>query len=227
MNKIQFLKGLNAVDPYTYLLMHMDGVNTGVSFPDSGRFNRTVTASGNVNTSTAQQKFGSASAYFDGKSDYLSGVYADMVLGSGDFTIDFWVYPTSVANSPVLVDTAPIGGSHSVSTNFVFALNTSRNAYLYHNGATVLTTSNAVTLNAWNHIATVRSGTTVSVYINGVSGGSATLSSNLSSTSLVVGTNAVSTSSQTLTGYMDELRVSIGVARWTANFTPSTAPYAV
>jgi hypothetical protein len=225
MTKHQFLKGYIAYDPYTLLLLHMDGANGGVSFPDSSRFNRTIVVGGNVNTSTARQKFGSASALFDGSGDYLSNADSDMALGSADFTVDFWIYPTSSAANMILVDTQVFGGSSTRTNSIIIALETTRKIYIYHNGYIVLTTSNTLTLNTWGHVAVVRSGSTVTVYVNGVSGGSVSLSKNLSTQNFVVGINASNLSAQPYIGNVDEMRVSIGIARWTSNFTPPTLAY--
>ena len=82
-------------DPYyssVSLLLHMDG--TGSTFVDNSPSPKTITANGGVTQSDAQSKFGGKSAYFDGSGDYLTFGSADLSLGSGDFTLEMWVYPT-------------------------------------------------------------------------------------------------------------------------------------
>lgn len=226
MNKIQFLKSLIAADPYTYLLLHMDGENNGTSFPDSSRFARTMTRSGDTKTVTAQSKFGGASAYFDGTGDYLSNADAGIALGSGDFTIDFWVRP-SVTGNRQLFDTQTIGGSSLRPNSIAVNLSSTNQVVLINNNASKIIGASGLSVNTWYHIAIVRNGSTTTVYVNGTSvGTSTTVTTNLSTASMVIGMSAPS-SAGFYSGYIDEFRVSIGIARWTANFTAPTAPYAM
>ena len=173
MNKIQFLKSLIAADPYTYLLLHMDGENNGTSFPDSSRFARTMTRGGDTKTATAQSKFGGASAFFDGTGDYLSNADANIALGAGDFTVDFWLR-IAVSQSAGIFDTQIIGGSAG-RANSVFLRYSSSDAALRlsHNSAYKIASS-ALSTNTWYHVAIVRSGSTTTMYINGTSVGTTT-----------------------------------------------------
>ena len=223
MNKIQFLKSLIAADPYTYLLLHMDGENNGTSFPDSSRFARTMTRSGDTKTVTAQSKFGGASAYFDGTGDYLSNSDAGIALGSGDFTVDFWLrLPSSVVET--IFDTQVIGGASSRTNSIRLSASSSRELIITHNGA-IRITSSALSLNTWYHVAIVRSGSTTTLYVGGTSRGTTTaITANLSTASVVIGMNA-SSSSEFFAGYIDEFRLSPGIARWTTAFTPPTSAY--
>jgi hypothetical protein len=69
----------------------MDGANASTSFIDNSPTPKTVVANGNIQISTAQSKFGGASAYFDGSGDFLQiANNQDFNMGSGDFTIEFW-----------------------------------------------------------------------------------------------------------------------------------------
>src|SRR5690606_37647124 len=89
---------LTDTDPYTVLLMHMDGSDNGTTFTDE--CGKTVTAHGDVCTKTAEKKFGTASAYFDGNGDYLSvPASEDFNFGAGDFTIDLWVKRSVISNA--------------------------------------------------------------------------------------------------------------------------------
>ena len=83
-----------------------------------------------------------------------------------------------------------------------------------------------IPLNTWTHVAVVRSGSTFTVYINGIADGIVTYAGAIpviSGATLFIGT--IDPSVNWLNGYIDELRFSNGIARWTANFTPPTAPY--
>ncbi len=77
----------------------MDGTNGSTAFMDSGNNGKTVTAYGNAQVSTAQSKFGGASAYFDGNGDYLSTPDSDdFYLGNNDFTLEAWVYKNNTGS---------------------------------------------------------------------------------------------------------------------------------
>lgn len=211
------------LDPYTHLLLHMDGADNGTTFTDSSRFARTMTRGGDTKTVTAQSRFGGASAYFDGTGDYLSNSDAGVVLGSGDFTVDFWVRLTS-SISETIFDTQVIGGATSRTNSIRLSASSSRELIITHNGA-IRITSSARSLNTWYHIAIVRNGTTTTLYVNGTADGTTTaITANMSTASMVIGMNA-SSSSNFYSGYIDEFRVSVGIARWTANFTPPTSAY--
>ena len=83
-------------DANTKLLLHCDGTNGGTTFTDSSGSSHTVTANGGANTSTAQKKFGTASAYFDGTGDFLQSADSPDWDLSGDFTWEMWIRPATI-----------------------------------------------------------------------------------------------------------------------------------
>ena len=95
-------------DPYfnnVVLLLHMNGANSGTTFTDSSSFARTVTTYGDAKTSTTQSKFNGSSGLFDGTTDRLSvPASSDFNMGSGDFTIETWIYPTTLGGTQYLFD---------------------------------------------------------------------------------------------------------------------------
>lgn len=217
-------------DPYggnVVLAMHMDGVNNSTTFVDET--GKTVTANGNVQISTAQSKFGGASAYFDGTGDYLSVASSnDFGFGTSDFTIECWAYWTSHANWRVL---ACQRTAYNSNYQFIFLTDVSGNlvATTSTSGTTdafTVSGPSAVPAGQWNHVAFVRGGTTMKVYLNGVAGTSVTCGTAalfVSSATVKVGADGDGTSS--FLGYIDDLRITKGVARYTANFTPPTAAF--
>jgi hypothetical protein len=211
------------------VLLHLD-TSIVTPYSDSSTSNNTFTTSGTTNNSTTIYKYGNSSLYLDGVSGtYLSTPYNSGFTFTGDFTIEAWVYPSSVGTGPKVVASNWPGQSATIcSFNFYF------NTYLgfsYGIGGSnvgVSGTSQALTANAWNHIAVTRSGTTVRFFVNGqldattptVSG-----SLNVSNAPLYIGVTNPSEGSY-FSGYIDELRITKGVARYTASFTPPTQAFA-
>jgi len=201
----------------------MDGAGGGTTFTDSSRFNRTVTPVGSVKTAAGAGKFGTASAVFDGNADYLT--VPSIAIGTGAFTVDFWVFVTTAGRTNCVFS---YGGSN---TGFAIYTNHSNNLYNYvmlFDGA-VRMSSAPLASGAWHHIALVGNGgvagsRNLKLYVDGTQSGSTyTVDYNWTKT-IWIGANE-SAAIECLLGYIDEVRVSIGVQRWTANFTPPTAPY--
>ena len=177
-----------------------------------------VTQSSGTNIAAITQA--SYSNYFDGTGDYLTiarSTPADtaMNFGTGNFTIECWAYFNSFGGA----NYAP------VFSNAYLAYVGNAGQVLYFDGSTNVVTGNSgdVTLNTWAHLAWVRSGTTVTIYVNGVSKASATVSASIgngSSYAAAIGIN----STVYLNGYISNLRVVKGTAVYTSNFTPSTTP---
>lgn len=224
-------------DPYwgsVSLLLPFDGTNGSTSFPEKSR-DRTVTASGNAQISTTQSKFGSSSAYFDGTTDYLSVPNsADFQFGSGDFTIDGFVYIASApAENKVLVNFRSSGQTSNMS--YVLYIDPSRKlAYsIYSDGTNALTSQAStalVTTGQFVHFVWQRRSTQLEMYLDGTKDATTynigTTSLYASTASLSIGGNLDGTSS--LLGYIDDLRITKGVARYSgASFTPPSvaSPY--
>ncbi len=175
---------------------------------------------GDARVSTNTKKYGSGAMYFDGTGDYLTltGNPTDFAFGTGDFTIEMWLYTNSVTNS-VFYDGRPAG------TNGAYPMLYFISGFLYYwvNGADRITSGTAVlSTSTWYHIALCRSGTNTKLFLNGVQIGSTyTDSTNYLNTGNRpwIGVNASSTNTSYLNGYIDDLRITKGVARYTANFT--------
>ena len=166
------------------------------------------------------------SGYFDGTGDYLTASASDdFVFGSGDFTVEAWVYPETRGVERGIVNNWQIGGA------FIFRLtNTNKLNILYRTTSTVQKTStDSVPANCWSHVTAVRNGNNIYFYINGVadSGGAQ------SETGTIVYQNGapkdlkIGTSGDTnnlFNGYISDLRIVKGTAVYTSAFTPPTAP---
>jgi hypothetical protein len=218
------------IDSNTVLMLHADGADTSTTFTDSSQYTHTVTPHGNAQIDTAQSKFGGASALFDGTGDYLTSVdHADFQFGSGDFTIDFWWRPNSVAGGGIPMAKRPPGGfgeftflqSTTSLQLYVSSTGASWNIFNAANIATGLSTG------TWYHIALVRTGNSLLGFLNGTQTVSTSTAASLFASSgdaLSIGGD--NDGSNSLNGWLDEVRISKGIARWTSNFTPPTAAYA-
>ena len=161
------------------------------------------------------------SGYFDGSGDYLSGPTnnAAFKFSTGDFTVEAWVYSTSFAAYQTIVDARV---SNSAVPWALFIEVTSGKPYWYDASGTQLS-STGLTLNAWQHVAVARSGSTIKMFINGVQVYSGTNTNAQDATGvLYIGRNY--DNDAPLVGYMSNFRVVKGTAVYTAGFTPPTAP---
>lgn len=208
-------------DNRTVLLLNGNGTNGAQNntFLDSSTNNFSITRNGNA-TQGSFSPFtlpdGQWSNYFDGTGDYLTvPSNSALALGSGDFTVEFWVYKKTSGNQSI-IDYSSFGGFGCVITDTTIVA--------FQSVGTTYSATATVPLNAWNHIAFVRSGTTLTTYLNGVSVGTNTTSINFTSPSaLNIGRNAGS-GLQVLNGYLSNLRLVKGTAVYTSSFTPSTTP---
>ena len=222
----------NAVDSNfanTVLLLHGDGTNTGNNntFLDSSSNAFTITRNYNATQGTfspfskADGRWGS---YFDGTGDYLEGTNtATLNFGSGDWTVEAWVYLFTTASFNNIVHQA----TDSVD-GWLVDINTSGNARIVSDAGGTwgvdVTGSTALSTNTWYHLAFVRNGSDWRIYVNGVSDGSATISDSIPDSSANFQIGSLSSLSRYFSGYISNLRVVKGTAVYTGAFTPSTTP---
>jgi hypothetical protein len=180
---------------------------------------------GNAQISTSVKKYGTGSLYFDGTGDALRGQSntPNLQFATGNFTVECWLYQTATNVYPSVLEI----GSHATQPGGVLFIASDGSTITAYNGtAGFLGTATAPALNTWNHIAWVRNNGVFKIYVNGVGNAGFAFTGNLNtSTSVTVGAEVALNASYTYTGYMDELRVTKGYARYTANFTPPTAAF--
>jgi hypothetical protein len=193
-----------------------------LNFTNAGIFDNTgknvLETVGNAQIDTAVKKFGTGSIEFDGTGDWLlMPNNPDQQLGTGNFTIEFWVYlatgDTGSARGLVAKGTS--------TTGWLVSLNSSQKVVFTYTTSTI-TSFGSITTNAWNHIAVVREGTgsnQTKIYIEGTNDGTGTVSTDFNQTSVMyVGANR--TGGDPMKGFIDDLRITKGVARYTTTFTP-------
>jgi len=199
----------------TSLLLNMSNGKVLDKSPQSN----TITLVGDAQTSTATPLAGMGSVTFDGNGDYLTLPNdAALNMGTGDFTWELW-WKTGVDNffTALLAKGYTAGGDLLIETD-------DRQVIVYASSTAIINTGSALTYNEWNHIALVRNGTTMTVYVNGVSKGTATSSINFTSTA-GLGIGASPTGYQPSNGQIADVRITKGVARYTEAFTPPTKPF--
>ncbi|MFA5377340.1 MAG: LamG domain-containing protein [Dehalococcoidia bacterium] len=211
-------------DAYTKALLHFDGDDASTTFTDES--GKVWTEHGDAQLDTAWKEFGTAAGLFDGTADYVSTPNsADFDFGTGDWTVDFWMRRNGASSYGGMFG-ASIGGGNGLSIGLNFG---GTNIRVIWDAAEKIVSGGAVSDLTGTHIAVVRYGNTVTCYIGGTADGTDDCtgdSIDSDGTGAVIGRLTTDVDGYYFTGHVDELRVSKGIARWTANFTPPAYPYA-
>lgn len=237
ISNFRFLKGTGlyseSFTPSTTALTHV--ANTQLLTCQSNRFidnspnNYALTLTG-APTVQAHSPFGgqtsvptSYSNYFNGTSDYITFTgTSDLAFGTGNFTVECWIYRTitTVTNHPIF--TTGYGGG--TGSDFFLNLNSTFNVSILVGGSAAITGTLVVPVNTWTHVAVVKNSNTTSIYINGILDTSASDTRNYTQ----LGTFGIGYANRASTlrygGFISNLRVVKGTALYTSNFTPSTTP---
>lgn len=206
-------------------LLHCDGSDGGIftdSSPLGANWNPPVSA---ISTGTAQ--FGVSSIQIVTNS-YIqaSAASSNFAFGSGDFTIEMWVYalvfPTA---TNYLYDGRPVrtqGFYPSIYCDASGVLN-----YFTNSAARITATGSPMSANAWHHVAVSKVSGSTKMFLDGTQVGSTYTDSNtyLGAQPLLGGYDFVQAQSFSWTGYLDEARITKGVGRYASNFTPSAVPF--
>lgn len=208
-----------ATEPYVELLLHAD------DFTEDST-NLVPLLNNGVTISTGQKKFGIGSFYFDGSS-YISlpGSASNPAFDqAGDITIEFWTY----------VDTFNVGNiicSEGLSGNHWAIENAGGKLYFQCNDGVTsfeIIPGTNLPVSQWTHCAVVKSGTNVTIYQNGGSIGSVNIGSSTAFNDTIYDIAIGSVSDGTFgffQGYLDEIRISRGIALYTGPFTPPTLAF--
>ena len=215
-------------DPYignVSLLLHGDGTNGSTTIVDSSPSSKTVTAVGDAQISTAQSKFGGSSIAFDGSGDSLQVSSANVLnFGAGDFTVECWIYLANTTQTKNII--------RGIENNsFYFRVGQSYLGNVNGLGVARFNVADSdrcsFTFNAlqWYHIAVTRTASQIRFFVDGIqqtttNAADGSFAYNDTGT-VVIG----SSTNEDFNGYIDDLRITKGSARYTANFTPPTAPF--
>jgi len=214
-------------DPSTALL-HFDGTNGSTTFTDV--FGSSWSAVGGAALSTTQQKFGPSSLGLGG--GVLIGTSNDIFAPlTQDWTFEAWVYANSLSGSTVVFGSQGSGFSGCLcffNNGDMFMLCGSADGST--NWSVAISTPSAVlSTGSWHHGAWVRYGSTFTMYLDGVAQtptGSYSGSIIKGMTGQAIG-SANGSPNSTWNGFIDEARITMGKAVYTANFTPPSAPFSV
>jgi hypothetical protein len=207
----------------TSLLLNF--TNAGITDATSRNVFETV---GDAKISTVQSKWGGSSILFDGTGDALIAPYSPLFnLGTGQFTIEAWVNFSALSSNRLIFDTytaASTGGGYQI-----YWRSTGTSITFYGNGVVIAqSTFTSHVTGTWYHIAVTRdSVNSLRIFVDGTQYANTTYSTalNIASTAKIgVGIQA-STLTNDLSGYVDDLRVTLGQARYTSNFTAPTAAF--
>jgi hypothetical protein len=245
LGSVQTSDGTVSVDPHlanVSLLLRFDGANNARVTTDSSSKNKTVTfldyGGATAKISTDQSRFGGSSFFCEpggGAGEYVEiPKDSDFDFGTGDFTIEFWFYYVTapVASGEVfcLNRDGTNGGGVKLLVNPGGAGAQRLGIYITNDGdgtVSIINNQNVGTASydIWQHYAIVRNGNNFNLYQDGVSIASATSSLSVYHNPSAPVRIGSSISFTVFRGYVDEVRVTKGVARYTANFTPPSVPF--
>lgn len=205
-------------------LLRPNSTNDSTTFTDLSKYNHTITnSSSGVLHKTSTYYFPNSSAYLDGSNRYLYiSDHSSLALGSSNFTIEAFFYVANTTGSKCIC-----GKWSDPQQEIILSINNNTPEFWFSpnsNSGAFLTSNTTISANTWYHIAVVRSGNNFTMYLNG--------------TSVATGTNSGSVGDRTAqfmigmwgipgsygpywpyNGYIDSLRYTIGIARYTSSFT--------
>lgn len=208
------------------MLCHFNGRNGEEGFDNRGSAQalKNANASTRVQLSNAVAKFGKTSLKGDstGYAQVASAGVSGWGFGTGDFTVEFWIYLTSLAASTYLFDMRPGGANGNYVLLYVKTDGTL--AYWLNSADRITSSAGAITTYAWFNVALSRVGGTSRMFINGTQVGSNfsdSASHDTGAPTVLAGGGGTGKAA----GYIDELRITKGVGRYSSNFTPQTVPF--
>ena len=197
------------------LLLHGNGANGSTTITDS-RGNTLSVVGSNVSISTAESKFGGSSIYFGGTGGYIQCPAQVFNPLSQDFTVEWWQKLATTNTTYSTISTNANGGFRSSNGSL----------QIFSGGLNnVAATGYSYSLD-WQHIAITKTSSDAFLFLDGVrrANNAANTQSVSSCDRFDIGRSNASYPNS-FNGYIDELRVTLGIARYTANFTPPTAPF--
>jgi hypothetical protein len=198
------------------LRLLLNGTNDSTTFTDTSVSPKTITRVGNTVHTNAQSKWYGTSALFDGTGDALSvPAGTDFDFGTGDFTIEMWV--RTAVNSIQNGASRTLWRAGTNDNQFYLNVGTGRLVW----GFNALTSTASISDGNWHHVTACRGSGTLRLFIDGVLDGSVGYSTSVNSGGTCF-IGAFDSANGSLSGHMQDFRITKGVARYTANFTTPT-----
>ena len=192
----------------------LKGTDAGII--DKAQSNKLLTLTGNTKSSTTQTKYLSSSMYFDGSGD---NIYTDVLTTAGDFTVEMWIRFDGQIPNPA--NQSPTFFVWGTTTFMLYATSTTGVLNMIGNGSGLISSSTAMTADTWHHVAFARQGSTGRLFLNGTLEGSTTsFSTNLNARAVIGSEESLG---YPFKGYMSDVRITKGLARYTSNFTAPAA----
>ena len=218
-----FTSPIAPVQPVPNTVLLVNGTSAAITDATTKNVLETV---GDVGVSTAVSKFSGSSMFFDGTGDVLKSVPSiTNVLSNGNFTIEFWLYPTNTSSAyRALVSSENYPGTAGGWS--LYQNGTSIEFWITSAGSATINASSAIAAGTWQHLALSRSSGTLRLFVNGTSVGSVSNSTSFTGQQIWIGDNNSSGGGLYFyNGYMQDLRITTGAARYTANFTPTATAF--
>jgi hypothetical protein len=218
-----------SIDAQTALLLHLNGAEGSKTFTDGASPPHAVTGTGDAHVTTSVSKFGGASCAFDGRGDHLSVSSADFQFGTGDYTVDCWARFDSITGQQVAlfsIGNGYVNGADASKGIILSYYAPSNLFYIYHTGRYYTVPWTPVT-NVWYHLALERQNGQLKLFVDGRQVGNTFAESGdvRPSAATWIGDVNNATYDWAFDGWIDEFRISKGVARYAQNFTPETSEY--
>ena len=213
-------RGVLSSNDGTYV--YIDGKGTG-EFITINKPAKTTSRFGDTQLDTAQKKFGTASILLDGTEDNVKVPTSDDYgFGTSNFCLEAFIRPNSVTGIQHIFD---LRDSSATDTAPKLYLNGTTLHYGVGNAS--VRSGGTLATGTWYHVAVARNGGTTKLFLDGVELGSGADTNDYGSTKpVVLGADYQATPTEALNGWIDEVRISKGAARFTGAFTPTTSEYA-
>jgi hypothetical protein len=204
------------------LLLHMDGPNASPEFIDLSRQPKQVTRLGSAQISTAEGKSAQSldlSASNSGGANKLVVDHPDFNFGTGDWTVEAWIYPTSFYDYKTIASTRPNNSGYSNAWHF--SVRSSGSLNFFSDVYDAQSPASVITVNQWQHVAATRQGNTLRLFVNGVVVATNTnYTRNLTRTKIGIGAFSEQ-NTEGFSGYIDDFRITKNVARYADGASPA------
>ena len=230
ISNFRFVKGTavytSAFTPPTAPPTNIANTSLLCNFTNAGIFDQTakniLETVGDAKVSTAQYKYGTGSVVFDGTGDYLIAPSKICDFGTGNFTVEGWIRVSNTTGAKFIADSRSTGSD--AGFGLLLEDSTGYKLRVYRNGGYLITSSSTISSNTWYHVAFVRNNSNSFLYIDGTQvANSSDTNSYIQAGSFRIG--AGWNNGDFFNGYIDDLRITKGYARYTSNFTAPTSAF--